>query len=68
MEGHPVRSDGHQLHTTSAQEIMTEQRQDVPMLPCGPAKQGRRTVRELARRRRQRLQQLLQQQAPPQAE
>jgi hypothetical protein len=41
MEGHPGKSDGHQLHTTSEQEIMTEQRQDVPMLPCGPAKQGR---------------------------
>jgi hypothetical protein len=32
VEGHPVKSDGYPLHTTSAQEMMTEQWQDAETL------------------------------------
>jgi hypothetical protein len=67
-EEHPVHTEDHHHDTTSEQERTPGQRREAPPRPFGTAQQGRLTARELARRRRQRLQQLLQQPALPQAE
>ena len=53
--------------TASGPESATGKRPEGDMLPFKRSKEGRLTVRELARRRRQRLLELLQQPAKPPA-
>ena len=59
-----MNADTHQHSTTSGQESATGKRQEGETPPFKMIKEGRLTARELSRRRRQRLQQLIQQQAP----
>jgi len=58
-----VNADTHQQFTTSGQESATGKRQEGETSPFTMSKVGRLTARELSRRRRQRLLELIQQQA-----
>jgi hypothetical protein len=58
-----MNEDAHQHSTESGQEIAMEKRQEGETPPFKIIKEGRLTARELSRRRRQRLQQMIQQQA-----
>jgi hypothetical protein len=60
--------DEHQSQHQSSPESTTGTRQERALPPFRLVKEGRLTARERSRRRRQRLLQLLQQQAQPQAE
>ena len=61
-----MNAEEHQHSTESGQESATGKRQHGETPPFKIIKEGRLTARELSRRRRQRLQQLIQQQAPRQ--
>jgi hypothetical protein len=58
-----VNADTHQHVTTSGQESATGKRQEGATPPFKMSKEERLTARELSRRRRQRLLELIQQQA-----
>jgi hypothetical protein len=62
-----VHTDTHQQSTASGQESATGKRQEEETPPYARSKRGRLTARELARRRRQRLLELLQQHVKPPA-
>jgi hypothetical protein len=62
-----VNADTHQHSTASGQESATGKRQEGETPPFKVRKEGRLTARELSRRRRQRLLELLQQPAKPPA-
>jgi YD repeat-containing protein len=62
-----VNADTHPHSTASGQESATSKRPEGETLPFTRSKRGRLTARELARRRRQRLLELLQQHAQPPA-
>jgi hypothetical protein len=68
MEGHLIQADEHQPQHQRRPESTMGTQQDGALLPVRLTKEGRLTARERSRRRRQRLRQLLQQHAPPQAE
>jgi len=61
-----VNADTHQQSTASSQESATGKRLEGETPPFKRSKEGRLTARELSRRRRLRLLELLQQQAKPQ--
>ena len=58
-----MNAEEHQHSTESGQESATGKRQEAATPPFTMSKEGRLTARELSRRRRQRLQQMIQQQA-----
>jgi hypothetical protein len=60
-----VNADTHQQSTAGGHESATGKRQEGETPPFTRNKEGRLTARELARRRRQRLLELLQQPAKP---
>src|SRR2546426_483329 len=68
VEGFPMQAEEPQPQHQRRPESPPGTWQDGALPPFRLAKEGRLTARERSRRRRQRLQHLLQQQAPPRAE